>query len=507
MYWKLLLLIRSALCVIVQLTADDSSFDTAQRNSESLTNMIINANSSVDRIVNIPAGLYFFTGGITIIEVSDVTVTLDGNMVFLDNYKNYPTRNNGSYLELWSWDNCHGISMIGGNGSSIDGSGYIWWFQSLLFALKMSKLKSDSRPKLMSFTKSSNLEILNMKLLNSPFFHLNLDDVANVLVQNLTVKVSLYPSHSIKRYRKNHRRSVIADIGDHISYMSHQVVKSISETSHRIEDWLDVETSDIQRASESTMGSIGGYLKSIPDSIAHWLSTVAPIFPLNTDGIDPSGVNITIRNFYYLGYDDAVAVKPQNRNSKYSDCTNGVLVENADVKWSTGMAIGTVPSRRKRNCISGVVFRNVRMEKPFKAIYIKTNPGDTDGVGIINNIVYENFHVKESIWWPIYLGTQQQQQPDGGGPGCFNFPKKDCPTNPLVSITNVTLRNIRMTTSHSTYAGAIRCNKNNPCTGFKFENIRLTAHKNLRLRPKSRFKIICENINGSSKDVSPSICF
>lgn len=34
-----------------------------------------------------------------------------------------------------------------------------------------------------------------------------------------------------------------------------------------------------------------------------------PIFPLNTDGIDPSGINITIEDSYIENYDDAVAVK------------------------------------------------------------------------------------------------------------------------------------------------------------------------------------------------------
>jgi hypothetical protein len=41
-----------------------------------------------------------------------------------------------------------------------------------------------------------------------------------------------------------------------------------------------------------------------------------PTFPLNTDGIDPSGSNIVIRNVKITCYDDAVAVKPAHRNFK-----------------------------------------------------------------------------------------------------------------------------------------------------------------------------------------------
>ncbi len=54
----------------------------------------------------------------------------------------------------------------------------------------------------------------------------------------------------------------------------------------------------------------------------------------------------------------------------------------------------------------------------------------------------------EPIWWAIYLGPQQQKQPDGGGgPGCMIYPfdpKGKCATQPLVAITNITLRNINV---------------------------------------------------------------
>lgn len=38
-----------------------------------------------------------------------------------------------------------------------------------------------------------------------------------------------------------------------------------------------------------------------------------PTFPLNTDGIDPAGSNIHIRNVNITSFDDAVAVKPSNK--------------------------------------------------------------------------------------------------------------------------------------------------------------------------------------------------
>lgn len=46
-----------------------------------------------------------------------------------------------------------------------------------------------------------------------------------------------------------------------------------------------------------------------------------PTFPLNTDGIDPSGTNIVIRNVTITNFDDAVAVKPADRSGKIAHCS------------------------------------------------------------------------------------------------------------------------------------------------------------------------------------------
>ena len=99
------------------------------------------------------------------------------------------------------------------------------------------------------------------------------------------------------------------------------------------------------------------------------------------------------------------------------------------------------------------------MEKPFKGIYIKTNPG-TNGYGIIDNILYENITMHQPIWWAIYLGPQQQKQPDKGGPGCMLYPfdpKGNCETQPRVNITNVKLKNIKIRNS-VLFPIVMRCN-------------------------------------------------
>jgi polygalacturonase len=53
-----------------------------------------------------------------------------------------------------------------------------------------------------------------------------------------------------------------------------------------------------------------------------------PVFPLNTDGIDPAGSNVTIRNVNITNFDDSIAVKPTHNYATVAKdgCTQDVIV-------------------------------------------------------------------------------------------------------------------------------------------------------------------------------------
>jgi len=53
-----------------------------------------------------------------------------------------------------------------------------------------------------------------------------------------------------------------------------------------------------------------------------------PTMPLNTDGIDPAGSNVTIKNIKITNWDDAVAVKPANKGHRVSKdgCAQDITV-------------------------------------------------------------------------------------------------------------------------------------------------------------------------------------
>ncbi len=130
-----------------------------------------------------------------------------------------------------------------------------------------------------------------------------------------------------------------------------------------------------------------------------------PIFPLNTDGIDPAGRNIHIHDIKIQNYDDAVVAKPTKKlgGGRYATCTENMLVERVKVTYGVGMSIGSVSPNDKINCVENITFREIEFSYPFKAIYIKTNPGDT-GSATIRNIIYQDISIDTPIWWGTYIG-------------------------------------------------------------------------------------------------------
>ncbi len=156
------------------------------------------------------------------------------------------------------------------------------------------------------------------------------------------------------------------------------------------------------------------------------------------------------------------------------------------------MTLGSVPPHANTNCIRDVTFRNISFDTPIKAVYIKTNPGD-DGNGFIENILYENLKIDTPIWWGIYIGPQQQKQPDGGGPGCMLYPLlKNCQTQPRITMRNITLLNVD-SINGILPPGIITCNETNPCHDINFDNMKVTGWFTLL-----NYGYITENVIGTS---------
>lgn len=133
-----------------------------------------------------------------------------------------------------------------------------------------------------------------------------------------------------------------------------------------------------------------------------------------------------------------------------------------------------------------------------KAIYIKPNPGEI-GTGLIEQILYENIVIHDTVWWAIYIGTQQEKQPHGGtDTGCSFFyplPGHSCPTNPRVTVRDITLRNVTI------YGGLLSpgiliCNATNPCTNLLFDGVNVYGKSDWPIKEG----YLCENFHGSARN-------
>lgn len=67
-----------------------------------------------------------------------------------------------------------------------------------------------------------------------------------------------------------------------------------------------------------------------------------PTFPLNTDGFDIYGRNMTFRRIKITNFDDAIVLKPGNKGRKFA-CTEDILAEDIETFFTVGMTIGSVP--------------------------------------------------------------------------------------------------------------------------------------------------------------------
>eukprot|EP00607_Mallomonas_marina_P002161 CAMPEP_0182436790 /NCGR_PEP_ID=MMETSP1167-20130531/83601_1 /TAXON_ID=2988 /ORGANISM="Mallomonas Sp, Strain CCMP3275" /LENGTH=307 /DNA_ID=CAMNT_0024629333 /DNA_START=689 /DNA_END=1608 /DNA_ORIENTATION=+ len=224
------------------------------------------------------------------------------------------------------------------------------------------------------------------------------------------------------------------------------------------------------------------YLYDLKDVVVRYLTiftdsqhpiTKAEIFPLNTDGIDILATNVQVHDVSITNYDDAIAVKPCKPQWTYCQCSSNIFVRRVYVYHGVGVSIGSVPPSDD-NCVRDVTFMDFRLDRPMKAIYIKTNPG-TSGIGEISNIMYRDFYITNALWWVVYIGPQQQLQPqDTGTTGCMYYPVNTyCPTQWRVNIFDITLFNITAidTIAYYNSPGIIRCDPSSPCTNIRFVDV------------------------------------
>lgn len=362
----------------------------------------------------------------------------------------------GAYAPLIRVEASARFSLYG--YGAIDGRGHAWWWAFLLGELK------SKRPLAVSIEGSSDVLVADLAILDSPRFNIYLGAfTSRAIVRNVTI----------------------------------------------LADW------ESQR-------SLWGKARDLR----------LPMFPFNTDGIDVAGADVLIEGCTIANWDDVIAVKPSDAlddaGAPSADgCTRNVTVRKLLVYRGAGLSVGSVHPSPRDPCVEGVSFEDIDMYGPVKGVYVKPDAGGDECetercAASISNVVYRRIAMTSGAsppgWagierrararalaspaervgklfssaraelarkgstftcsprdyacmaWPIYIGTQQQLEPDGTGSGVW------APTEPRVTVTNLTLDDVKAHGGEWPMAAAVlRCNATNPCTGLFFKDVVLDA--------------------------------
>lgn len=366
-------------------------------NATKINTNILQQYSLSNTTVYIPNQTYYIYPFI-IVNQSNVIINITGTLVAYYDINHWPYHQH-YYNDLIQFENCDNIYITG--SGSIDGQGYNWWKHEIHNQLNYT------RPNLLTIYTSNYIIIEYMTFLNSPQYHVILNDVYNATIRYNTIFVQ--------------------------------------PNQKKLKEWI-------------------------------------PTFPLNTDGIDVSGRFIHIHDCTIQNFDDAIAVKSLN-NQNINNCSEHILIEYITVTFGVGLSIGSVSPNTYTNCVKNVTFQYAQLHYPIKSIYVKTNPGNK-GNGIISDIYYKHFIIHSPTWYNIYIGPQQEKEPNGYGAGCMIYPWESCPTQPRITISNIFLTNITTYNGLFELSTIVRCNESNPCDTIVFSNV--TANK--------QHTSICENL-------------
>jgi len=193
----------------------------------------------------------------------------------------------------------------------------------------------------------------------------------------------------------------------------------------------------------------------------------------NTDGFDVAGKNIYIHDSQVWNQDDCFTIQPLDSIvGKNAHCTENVLIENVEAS-GLGLTVGAVHPSLGHNCVRNVTFRNARMHHTFKGIYLKTGSSfDPAASGEITNILYENITMDVPEQVPIWIGPAQEADSKGACSLLWpEVPFEKCPPPPTtMAVTNITLRNIRVTAAKQS-PGVVLGNSQTPMKGLVFDNV------------------------------------
>ena len=442
----------------------------AVANGAALAAAIAAANASATRrAVLVRAGAtYSFLPAVAGFDgLRGVTLQLEGALNA--STANFTSRWPGFPSAPWaplSFSRCDSLSIVG--RGVLNGRGNAWWWYTILVA--------DHRSNLLTVSSCTNLSISGVTLLNAPQYNFALWDVPGARIDGVTVLVDIEDQLDALRYIGGGppRAAAVSARADVAAVLraarligpADAAQVAAAAAAPRLDDAADAALRAARRAA------LPAAIRAEPWFDARWSTTppIPMVWALNTDGIDFTGANVTVVNSTVTNFDDAICAKPLGAGA----CTSA-LIDGAHITYGVGVSMGSVRPLDGGDCIDGVRARNLVFDTPLKAIYVKPNPpADANATGTIANVRYEDVVIRDALWWPIFIGPQQQHQPSGGSnTGCpFIWPllNSSCPTDPEVTVANVTLSRVRIERGLFS-PGVVLANESNPFTGIAFDDV------------------------------------
>lgn len=416
------------------------------------------------------------------------------------------------------------IDSESGSGGIIDGHGKKWWNDAIVGLISV-----ESRPRLCHIVSSMNVVIEKITFVNSPYWTLTVESIGAEIAH-----VNVMIDRNYQRQLKNNTMTLLNDVMEDVrldsgvqSFISQEITRKrnlrqgLQNRVDKVDDGENEDESSIVAAVEHLNRLRLGKFH-FPNIVPSWILQPEN---LNTDGIDPIGTDFYIHDCIVLNDDDSIAVKPNGlglhakvlHDTVPYTCTRNITITDV-VLTGFGASVGSVGPTNYHLCVDDVTFRHVKMPATGKGIYIKSNHADCNGneSSRITNIRYEDIHIIEPLWWPVWIGPQAQHEPHQGLDGAcpLNYPLQNsiCPTQGCATFENITLKDV-LIDNPLISPGVILGNASNPMKNVIFENVTMKIpFKNMFYHGRLPFheshfpyagKYQCEHVIGTCKDCQP----